>query len=186
MPDKNFKFIEVCSGCGGLSYGFMKQKFTPLLLNDNNKYCVETLKLNHPNSNIFSKSMLDINLDDLKDKSVDLLMGGVPCQSFSQAGQRKGIDDNRGKLILYFIKMIKEIKPKVFLIENVKGLLTHNKGETLNLVIEEIKKINKYNIQYEVLNSNDYNVPQNRERLIIVGTLKTIDKKFNFPKKNLY
>ena len=113
-------------------------------------------------------------------------MGGVPCQSFSQAGKRGGIDDKRGQLIFDFINMIDKINPKVFLIENVKGLITHNKGQTFNIIINELTKLNKYNISHKVLNANDYSVPQNRERLIIIGVIKNIKKKFNFPKAHNY
>jgi len=182
----DYNFIEVCAGAGGLSKGFIDKNFKPLLLNDNDKHCVATLKLNHNDVDIFHGSMTAIDLEKYKDKNIDLLMGGVPCQSFSQAGKREGIRDDRGRLILHFIHMIDILNPKVFLIENVKGLLTHNKGETLDYIIEKINSLNKYKISYRVLNSNDYNVPQNRERLIIVGVINTIKKAFNFPKKHTY
>ena len=184
--DDSPTFIEVCAGAGGLSKGFIDNGFTPLLLNDMDKYCVETLKLNHPDVKILKADMLDINLDEYKDMKIDVLMGGVPCQSFSQAGKRKGIEDQRGKLILHFIKMIDAISPKIFIIENVKGLITHNGGKTLEFIINEINKINKYTTSYKVLNSNDYSVPQNRERLIIVGVRNDLNKIFNFPDPHRY
>ena len=184
MSKKVFTFIEVCSGAGGLSKGFIDMGFKALLLNDTNKYCIETLKLNHPETNIIKGSMVDLDLEGYK--GIDVLMGGVPCQSFSQAGKRKGIDDNRGKLILHFIKMISILNPKVFIIENVQGLLTHNKGNTLKMVIDEIDKIKKYNINYKLLNANDYSVPQNRKRLIIVGSNISLKKIFVFPTPHKY
>ena len=177
-------FMEVASGCGGLSLGFINSGFKPILLNDIDKYCIKTLKLNHPNTEIFEGNMEDIDLSTLK--NVDVLMSGIPCQSFSQIGKRKGLNDDRGKLILHFIKMIDTIKPKVFLIENVKGLLTHNKGETLKFIINEIDKIKKYNITYKILNANNYSVPQNRERLFIIGTHINLKKTFTFPKEHTY
>lgn len=183
---RKMTFIEVCAGAGGLSTGFMNAGFEPLLLNDTDKYCVETLQLNHPNTEVFQGSMVNIDLEKCKNMNVDVLMGGVPCQSFSQAGKRKGISDDRGKLILHFIKMIDVIEPKIFVIENVKGLLTHNKGKTLTYVISEIDKLGKYNVDFRVLNANNYDVPQNRERLIIVGTHKTLEKKFKFPDEHKY
>merc|ERR1712196_575276 len=102
--------------------------------------------------------MVDLDLEIFKQIKVDVLMGGVPCQSFSQAGKRKGIDDDRGKLILHFIKMISILNPNVFIIENVMGLVTHDKGNTLQMIIAEINKIDKYIIKYKVLNANDYSV----------------------------
>lgn len=179
-------FIEVCSGAGGLSKGFIDSGFKPLLLNDTDKYCVETLKMNHPEANIIKGSMVDLDLEKYKDKKIDVLMGGVPCQSFSQAGKREGIKDDRGKLILHFIKMINILIPNVFIIENVQGLVTHDKGNTLQMIINEINKIGKYIINYKVLNANDYSVPQNRKRLIIVGINSSIKKKFNFPQSHKY
>ena len=178
-------FIEVCAGAGGLSLGFIKAGFKPILLNDNNKYCCETLKLNHKDVNVLCGDMLDIDSDKYKNK-IDILMGGVPCQSFSQAGKRKGIKVDRGKLFFHFIKMIDEINPKIFLIENVKGLLSLDKGNTFKYILNEFEKINKYNVKYKVLNANDYSVAQNRLRLIIVGVNKSIKNEFSFPKEHDY
>jgi DNA (cytosine-5)-methyltransferase 1 len=183
--NNKYTFLEVCSGSGGLSLGFIDTGFEALLLNDNDKYCIETLKVNHPNIPLFKGNMLDINLDKYIN-NVDVLMGGVPCQSFSQSGKRKGILDERGQLILHFIKIVDIVNPNIFLIENVKGLATHNKGKTLQYIIEEFNKLNKYNITYKVLNANNYSVPQNRERLIIIGVNKKINKTFNFPKEHKY
>ena len=184
--DNKFTFIEVCAGAGGLSKGFIDMGFHPLLLNDTNKYCIETLKMNHPGTNIIKGSMVDLDLEKYKKLKIDVLMGGVPCQSFSQAGKRKGIKDDRGKLILHFIKMINILNPNVFIIENVQGLVTHNKGKTLQIIINKINKIGKYIINYKVLNANDYSVPQNRKRLIIVGVNSSLNKKFNFPEPHEY
>ena len=184
--DTQLTFIEVCAGAGGLSKGFIDAGFNALLLNDTDKYCVETLKINHPGTNVIKGSMIDLDLEKYKDINIDVLMGGVPCQSFSQAGKRKGISDDRGKLIIHFTKMIYILNPKVFIIENVYGLVTHDKGKTLQLVINEINKIGKYIINYSVLNANDYSVPQNRKRLIIVGVNNSLNKTFCFPKSHEY
>ena len=113
-----YTFIEVCAGAGGLSSGLIKAGFTPLLLNDNNKDCCKTLEKNHNGVAIVLNSMDKIDYSEYIDK-VDLLTGGVPCQSFSQAGLRKGLDDPRGNLIFKFIDILKLIKPKTFMIENV-------------------------------------------------------------------
>lgn len=178
-----YNFIEVCAGSGGLSSGLIKAGFKPLLLNDINKDCCKTLSLNHKDTNIICCPLEELKLDEYIDK-VDLLVGGVPCQSFSYAGLKKGIEDPRGELIFKFIDIIHKIKPKIFMIENVKGLVSHNKGETFTYILNSIREKNCYNIQYKILNAVDYNVPQKRERVFIVGTKKTINKTFNFPKTN--
>ena len=178
-------FIEVCSGCGGLSTGFMNKGFKPLFLNEIDSTFCETLKANHPDTLILNKSMEDLELEQYEN-NVDLLMGGVPCQSFSQAGKRKGLQDKRGNLVLSFINMIKKLSPKIFLIENVKGLKTHNKGETLNLIIAKINEIGKYTTQFKVLNANDFNVPQKRERLIIIGVRNDLNKIYEYPEPFSY
>jgi len=178
-------FVEVCAGAGGLSSGFINANFKPILLNDFDKNCCETLKINHKNVPVHHGSMIDIDYNKYKNKT-DVLMGGVPCQSFSQAGKRKGIKDERGKLMLHFIKMVDEINPKIFLVENVKGLLSVDKGKTFKFIIDEFNKINRYKISYKVLNSNDYSVPQNRLRLIIIGVRNDIKKTFTFPKEHAY
>jgi DNA (cytosine-5)-methyltransferase 1 len=115
---------------------------------------------------------------------VDLLCGGIPCQSYSQSGLRLGLEDPRGQLIYTFIKMIKLVKPKIFMIENVKGLLTHNKGNTIKEIINLLDEEKLYNIEYKLLNAFDYSVPQKRERVFIVGILKTLNLTFKFSEKN--
>jgi len=176
-------FIEVCSGGGGLSSGLIKAGFKPLLLNDNNKDCCKTLKHNHPEANVICGSMDKINYSQYSNK-VDLLTGGVPCQSFSQAGLRKGLEDPRGDLMLKFIEILNLIKPKLFMIENVKGLLTHDKGKTIKKIIDALNENELYNISYKCLDSSNFNVPQKRERIFIVGVLKSINRPFEFPIEN--
>jgi len=180
--DSQFTFIEVCAGGGGLSSGFIKAGFKPLLLNDMVQSCCDTLEKNHPNTNIICDSLLNLDLTEYKHK-VDVLMGGVPCQSFSHAGSRKGLEDERGDLILKFKNLIDIVEPKIFLIENVAGLKSHNKGKTFKRVIENLSSCGKYDIKYDILNSVDYNVPQKRKRMIIIGVLKSLKKEYQWPKK---
>lgn len=183
MINTQYNFIEVCAGAGGLSCGLIKAGFMPILLNDNNKDCCKTLELNHPGSNIKLCSLIDLEINEYIDK-IDLLTGGVPCQSYSQAGKRKGLADPRGDLMLKFIELLTILKPKMFMIENVKGLVTHNNGETIKYIIDTINKCELYNIEYQVLNSFNYNVPQKRERIFIIGVLKILNIKYMYPKKN--
>lgn len=116
---------------------------------------------------------------------VDLLTGGVPCQSFSQAGSRKGLNDPRGDLMMKFIDIINLVNPKLFMIENVKGLLSHDKGKTIKKIIDDLNKNNLYNITYKCLDASKYDVPQKRERVFIVGILKSLNRTFEFPKESV-
>ncbi len=100
--------------------------------------------------------------------NTDLLVGGSPCQSFSMVGKREGLEDFRGLLVYEFIRLVKEIKPAVFIFENVKGLLSHDKGNTWQILAESFMSIG-YTIHWKVLNAKDYGIPQNRERLFVVG-----------------
>jgi DNA (cytosine-5)-methyltransferase 1 len=175
-------FIELCAGAGGLSCGLIKAGFKPILLNDINKDCCETLKLNHPNTNIICDNIE--NMDFTSYKNIDLLVSGIPCQSWSLAGLGKGLDDKRGQLMHTFAKIIDIIKPKIFMIENVKGLMLHNKGQSLNEILSILNHKNLYEVQYKLLNSFDYSVPQKRERVFVIGTLRSEKLEFNYPEKN--
>ena len=179
--EKPCTFIEVCAGAGGLSTGLIESGFVPLLLNDNNKDCCETLKKTHKGVNVVCESIDKLDLSKYIGK-VDLFTGGVPCQSFSQAGKRKGLEDPRGELMIRFTEMVHTLKPKIFMIENVKGLITHDKGETIKKIVDLLNTEKLYNIEYKLLNSNDFDVPQKRERVFIIGILKETKIKFQFPK----
>ncbi len=174
------KFIEVCAGCGGLSSGFMKAGWEPLYLCDFDKWCVESLKLNHPNTPAEKKDMRELDVTQYKGQ-VDCLMGGVPCQAFSLAGMRQGLEDPRGQLIVEFNRLINECKPKMFIVENVKGLVIHEGGETIRDVVELFKNHGLYKVQYQVLKAVEYNVPQKRERVFIVGVRSDVGRDFEYP-----
>lgn len=177
----NPTFIEVCAGGGGLSAGLIKAGFTPLLLNDNVADCCKTLKKNHPTANVVLGSMADIDFTKYVGK-VDLLTGGVPCQSFSQAGLRKGLSDPRGDLMMKFIDIVELVQPKVFMVENVKGLLTHENGDTIKRIVEAMTASQLYDVKYQCLDASKYGVPQKRERVLIIGTLRRGgEKAFEFP-----
>jgi DNA (cytosine-5)-methyltransferase 1 len=180
MDTKNNTFIEVFAGCGGLSLGLINAGFKPLLLVDNVKDCVKTLEINHPDANVQNIDVTKLHLDDYKNK-VYILAGGIPCQSWSLAGKRKGLDDKRGNLFIDFIRLIKECKPDIFVIENVHGLLTHNKGETFKTIKELLSINNTYGIDYKLLNANEYDVPQKRKRVFIIGTKNKLELVYEFP-----
>lgn len=183
MSNEKYTFMEVCAGCGGLSTGLMKAGLEPLLLNDIDKNCCETLKLNHKNVNVINCSLTELKLDKYTNK-VDLLTGGIPCQPYSFAGLRQGLQDERSKPMMSFINMVDIIKPKIFMIENVKGLVNHDGGKTLEIILDKLDKNKLYDIRYKVLNAMHYDVPQKRERLIIIGVLKQYNVQFKFPSKS--
>lgn len=174
-------FVEVFAGCGGLSSGLIRAGWNPLLLVDNDKNCIETLKANHTGCDVLLKDARELNLTDKKGR-VDLLAGGVPCQAFSQAGKRKGLEDNRGNLFFEFFRFIDECEPKCFLIENVVGLLTHEKGKTFETIINTLKS-KGYVVSHKIMNAHDYGVAQKRKRVIIIGSKK---KEFEFPEPDKY
>ena len=185
--------IELFAGAGGMALGLEKAGFHTLALNEFNHDACETLRKNRPNWNIIEediKSLTDKNLLELfslEEGELDLLSGGAPCQAFSYAGKRLGLEDTRGTLFYYYAIFLKQLKPKMFIFENVKGLLTHDKGKTyatiLNVFMNEGYKIYK-----GVLNAWDYDVAQRRERLITVGIRNDLAKRisFQFPKPQEY
>jgi DNA (cytosine-5)-methyltransferase 1 len=181
-------FIEVCAGCGGLSSGFIKEGFKPLLLCEIDKNCCKTLEKNHsnlPDLLIENCDLKELDLNDFNGE-VDILMGGIPCQPFSTAGLRRGFTDLRGQLIFDFNRLILECNPRMIIVENVKGLLSHNNGDTIKAIINLLENDGKYVVKYKVLNAKDFSVPQKRERLIIVGVRKDLNSicEYNFPEKN--
>lgn len=178
-------FIEVFAGAGGLSAGLEKAGWEPKLLVDSDKNCVATLRLNHPATvKIECMDVTKLHVTQYQNQ-IDLLAGGVPCQSFSQAGLRKGLEDARGNLFTDFIRLVDECEPKIFLIENVVGLTTHKSGETLQYIIDQLIKTKTngidYKVSYKILNANDFGVAQKRKRVIIVGVRADIDRQYVFP-----
>jgi DNA (cytosine-5)-methyltransferase 1 len=181
-------FVDLFAGIGGIKLGFEKSGFKSVFSNDFDVYCKTTF--DHNFSRIFQQKT-ELYLKDIVEVSsnifpkFDLLTGGFPCQPFSIAGYRKGFaDSGRGDLFFEIVRILKDRKPKVFLLENVKNLKTHNKGNTLSLIYKELKSIGYY-VRDAVLNTIEYgNLPQNRERIYIVGFLSKDEfNKFQFHKK---
>lgn len=187
---KKYNVVELFAGAGGLALGLEQAGFNTKVAVEINKWAAKTLKTNRPNWNIIEDDIQRISQVGIKQylkdsEEIDLLSGGYPCQSFSYAGNRLGIDDTRGTLFYDFAKILQELIPKMFLVENVKGLVTHDKGRTLETMINVFKKVG-YQVSYKVLNAVDYGVAQKRERVIIVGirddVKKKINSEFEFPK----
>ena len=171
------------SGVGGIELGFKNAGFNILWSNEIDNNAVQTLKSNFSH-NIYHCDIALLNGSKLDD--IDILVAGFPCQAFSIAGYRKGFDDDRGNVFFHIIRIIKELenKPNIIFLENVKNLLSHDKGQTFQTIKTLLEDVG-YHIKYSILNSKDHgNTPQNRERIYIVG-FKNISQyeKFSFPEE---
>lgn len=200
------KAISFFSGAGGLDIGIQNSGFDLKLLVEIEKVFCESLKENHSELNIHEGDIMELTKEKTyelaklsSNEEVDLIIGGSPCQSFSTAGKRQAFGDSRGNAMLKFADLVSDIKPKAFILENVRGLLSAAlKHRPLNLRGEDNKPLRKeeergsalkylltyfknYNINYELMNAADYGSPQTRQRVFIVGIRKDLNKKFEFP-----
>lgn len=160
--------VELFAGGGGLALGMHQAGFKHVLLNEFNKDACSTLRLNMPEWNIVEGDIHDIDFTPYTGK-VDFISGGFPCQAFSYAGKRLGFEETRGTLFFEMARAVKEIQPRVFMAENVKGLLEHDKGRTINTIKDVISELGYTLIEPRVLRAILYNVPQKRERLILIA-----------------
>lgn len=193
MKSNKFTSIELFAGAGGLALGLEKAGFNHLGLIEFDKAASDTLLLNRPHWKVICDDVKNVASKDLEEEfkikkyDLDLLSGGAPCQSFSYAGKRLGLNDIRGTMFYHYATFLHKLQPKMFLFENVKGLLTHDGGRTYRTILD-IFEDEGYVSYYQVLNAWDYNVPQKRERLITIGVRKDLAEnlKFSFPqaKKN--
>jgi len=179
LATRTYKSIELFAGAGGLALGFEQAGIEHLLLNDFDKYASDTLKLNRPKWNVVHGDVATIDFKPFRDQ-VDLLTGGFPCQAFSYAGKKMGLEDTRGTLFYEFARGLKESQPKVFLAENVKGLRSHDGGRTLQTMIDVFESMGYHIFEPQVLKAIHYRVPQKRERLFIVGVKREYSDKVSF------
>lgn len=188
--ESNYNVVELFAGAGGLALGLEKAGFNEVGLVELDKYACKTLRKNRPNWNVIEKDVVDVAEQGIRnyigDIEVDLLSGGYPCQSFSYAGHQMGLNDVRGTMFYYYAKILDDIQPKMFLAENVKGLVSHDNGKTLETMLEVFASIG-YKVTWKVLNAWDYNVAQKRERILIVGIRNDLyHNDFEFPKPCTY
>lgn len=175
VSNRSLKMIDLFCGAGGLSLGFSQEGFITSLANDIQDCCVDTYAHNHPETprdHIVLGDIKDVveNLEKLLDgRSVDIVVGGPPCQGFSMANRQRLIDDPRNYLYKSYVEVVKKVRPKFFVMENVKGMLS-----VAEQVKEDFRNIG-YSVECHVLNAKDYGVPQNRERLIYIGNCIGID-----------
>lgn len=180
VTDSNFKYIDLFSGIGGIRIPFDELGGECVLSSEIDKYAKKTYEAFFQDS--VSGDVANINVKDVPD--FDILLAGFPCQPFSQAGHKKGFDDTRGTLFFQILKFLRDERkrPKAFLLENVKGLKGHDKGNTFKVIEKSIKEAGYY-LHTATLKARDFGLPQNRERFFLVGFLEeTASKKFKFPK----
>jgi len=174
--------IELFAGAGGTAIGFENAGLNHILLNEWDKNAVETLKKNKPHWNVIGGDIAQVNFRGVK---ADIVQGGFPCQTFSFAGKKMGFEDVRGTMFFEFARCVKEVKPKIALGENVRGLLKHDDGRTLATMVKIMEDVG-YRVQYRVVRSQYLDVPQKRERLIILAVRNDLKIPFIFPKEKDY
>ncbi len=183
--------ISLFSGAGGLDLGleggftfldkrYKKRPFEIIWANDNNQRACKTLALNFPHARVICEDILKV-LEEQPMPDADIVVGGFPCQDFSLSGKRGGLTVKRGQLYLSMVETIKRIQPKFFLAENVKGLISWQQGLGIRTMVNDFEKLG-YHVEYRVLNAADYGVPQNRERVIIIGIRKDVGSEITWPK----
>lgn len=186
--------IKVGTDCSGIDAPIQALlnigvNFSHIFSSDIDNYCIKSIKANYKPKIIFGDKEGqfpngDITKRNLKNvPDIDLYICGFPCQPFSLTGKQKGFRDKRSNVFFECIHLIVSKKPKIFILENVKGLVSNNKGKTWEIILQELESIEKYyNIYYDILNTRSYGIPQNRERLFIVGIKKNIQtQEFTFP-----
>jgi len=173
------RLVSLFSGCGGMDKGFEDAGYTRVWANDFDKDAQAVFRLNL--GEIDGRDITQVPVEDIPD--CDIITAGFPCQPFSNAGNRRGVYDERGELYLECLRIIESKHPRAVLFENVKGLLSskHQSGKKLIDVIKEDLENLGYRVNYKVVNASDYGVPQNRERMILVGLREDIGKTFEFP-----
>jgi DNA (cytosine-5)-methyltransferase 1 len=181
------KFIELFSGIGGMGYGLIKSGFECVGFCEKDKFAHESFNLLHNQNKTMWEGydINDVTDDDIRNiererGKVSLISAGFPCQSFSIVGQRRGFSDTRGTLIYEVFRFTSILRPEYLLLENVKGLLNHDKGRTFRIILECLDELG-YDAEWQVLNSKNFGVPQNRERIFIVGHLRGTRRKQIFP-----
>ena len=174
------KIFSLFSGCGGLDLGFEKAGFDIPIANEFDKNIWKTFEVNHPQTKLLKEDIRKIDAKTLP-KDIDGIIGGPPCQSWSEAGSLKGIEDDRGKLFFEYIRILKSVQPKFFLAENVSGMLADRHSEAVKNIIKMFEECG-YDVSLTLVNAKDYGVAQERKRVFYIGFRKDLNIKFDFPK----
>lgn len=174
------KLVSLFTGAGGLDLGFEEAGFEIIWANEFDSTIWDTFECNFPDAKLDKRSIIDITSSDIPE--AEGIIGGPPCQSWSEIGAKRGINDKRGQLFFEYIRVLRDKEPLFFLAENVSGILLPWNREAFNEILRQFKSLN-YNVSFALLNAHDYSVPQDRKRVIIVGFHKKTGKTFEFPKR---
>ena len=175
--------ISLFSGCGGLDLGFEKAGFNVPVANEFDKTIYDTFKANHPNTHLIEGDIRQVTKDDIAPyvfAEIDGIIGGPPCQSWSEAGSLRGIEDERGQLFYDYIRILEEFKPKFFLAENVSGMLANRHNEAVQNILKLFDKAG-YDVSMTLVNAKDYGVAEERKRVFYIGFRKDLNVQFSFP-----
>jgi len=181
IPIKPFSVLELFAGAGGLALGLERAGLSCKLLNEIDSWACKTLRKNRPNWNVIEGDVGKESFKSYQGK-IDIVTGGFPCQSFSYAGKKRGLDDARGTLFYEFARTVKEVEPLICVGENVRGLVSHDNGKTLQSMIHILDALGYDVLEPKVLKAAFYKVPQKRERLFLVGIKKGSGITFNYPR----
>lgn len=178
-------FIDLCAGIGGFRLGLEQAGHKCVGFCEFDKFALKSYKAIHDTKGEWEEhDITKITDDDIRklaaERTIDIICGGFPCQAFSVAGKRRGFADTRGTIFFEICRFIRIIRPRFFVCENVKGLLSHNRGNTFRIIIETLAELG-YSIEWQILNSKDFGVPQNRERVFIVGHFGAGGRRKVFP-----
>lgn len=181
IPIKDYHVLELFAGAGGLAIGLEQSGIKCVALNEIDKWACKTLRENRPKWNVLEGDIKNFSFTKYRNQ-VEVVTGGFPCQAFSYAGKKLGLEDAQGTLFYEFARVVKEVNPLICVGENVKGLRSHDKGKTLKGMISILEEIGYNVVPVQVLKAIHYNVPQKRERLILVGIRKDISIEYKYPK----
>ncbi|MDK2808803.1 MAG: (cytosine-5)-methyltransferase 1 [Clostridiales bacterium] len=190
LPHAPYHSVELFAGAGGLALGLEMAGFHAKGLVEIDKFAADTLRENRPGWNVIEEDIIRVAEKGIRNYleegiEIDFVSGGYPCQAFSYAGHKLGLEDVRGTMFFYFAKIVADLNPKVFLAENVKGLTTHDNGKTLQTMIDIYESMG-YEVSWHIVKANDYGVAQKRERVIIIGIRKDYKIPYRLPKPYAY
>lgn len=177
------KVISLFSGCGGLDLGFERAGFDIPVANEFDKKIWDTFKINHPKTTLIERDIRKVTKEEISqyiEDEVDGIIGGPPCQSWSEAGALRGIEDERGQLFFDYIRILKEFQPKFFLAENVSGMLANRHSQAVKNILNLFDEAG-YNVSLTLVNAKDYGVAQERKRVFYIGFRKDMGINFEFP-----